>query len=115
MDQGFEAGMKNIQQDKPLPRLKVSCFHVLIGDEAFFLKPYLLRPFLYVQSRLNPHNENYNIRLCKAPRLVENALGILLKNGEYFLDQLQLKLKLQSLLLKELCFSHFFRVKQCYN
>ena len=63
--QRFEAGLMNIPIDKPLPGQNESCSHVLIGDEEFALKPYLMRPFPYRQSRLNPREENYNVRLCK--------------------------------------------------
>ena len=79
MGQRFEAGLMNIPKDKPLPGQNESCSHVLIGDEAFALKPYLMRPFPYRQSRLNPLKQNYNIRLCKARRVVENAFGILVQ------------------------------------
>jgi len=44
-DQKFEEGLMNIPKDKPLPGQNVSCSHVLIGDEAFALKPNLMRPF----------------------------------------------------------------------
>ena len=44
------------------------------------------RPFPYRQSTLNPHKENYNIRLCKARRVVENAFGILVQKWRIFLD-----------------------------
>ena len=47
MGQRFEAGLMNIPKDKPLPGQNVSCSHVLIGDEAFALNPYLMRPFPY--------------------------------------------------------------------
>ena len=110
MGQRFEAGLMNIPKDKPLPGQNESCSHVLIGDEAFALKPYLMRPFPYRQSRLNPRKENYNIRLCKARRVVENAFGILVQKWRIFLDQLQLKLKLQSLLLKQHVFCTVFCV-----
>ena len=66
MGQRFEAGLMNIPKDKLLPGQIESCSHVLIGDEAFALKPYLMRPFPYRQSRLNTRKENYNNRLCKA-------------------------------------------------
>ena len=42
MGQRFEAGLMNIPKDKPLPGQNESCSHVLIGDEAFVLKPYLI-------------------------------------------------------------------------
>ena len=69
-----------------------------------------MRPFPYRQSRLNPRKENYNSRLCKARRDVENAFGILVQKWRIFLDQLQPKLKLQSLLLKQRVFCTIFCV-----
>ena len=105
----------NIPKDKPLPGQNESCSHVLIGDEAFALKPYLMRPFPYRQSRLNPRKENYYIRLCKARRVVGNAFGILVQKWRIFLDQLQLKLKLHSLLLKRHVFCTFFFCCVPYN
>ena len=66
MGQIFEAGLTNIPKNKPLPVQNESCSHILIGDEAFALKPYIMRPFPYRQSRLNPRKKNYKIRLCKA-------------------------------------------------
>jgi len=59
MDQRFEAGLMIIPKDKPLPGQNESCSYLLIRDEAFVLKPYLMRPFPYRQSRLNPRKENY--------------------------------------------------------
>ena len=47
MGQRFEAGLMNIPKDKPLPGQNESCSPVLIGDEAFAFKPYLMRPFPY--------------------------------------------------------------------
>ena len=46
MGQRFEAGLMNIPKDKPLPGRNESWSHVLIEDEAFALKPYLMRLFL---------------------------------------------------------------------
>ncbi|KAJ8936919.1 hypothetical protein NQ318_012540 [Aromia moschata] len=58
--------------------------HVLIGDEAFALKPYLMRPFPYRQSKIDTRKEHYNMRLCKARRVVENAFGILVQKWRIF-------------------------------
>jgi len=61
----------NIPKDKPLPGQNESCSHVLIGDEAFALKPYLMRPFPYRQSRLTPRKENYNINCVRSEELLK--------------------------------------------
>lgn len=116
MGQRFEAGLMNIPKDKPLPGQNESCSHVLIGDEAFALKPYLMRPFPYRQSRLNPRKENYNIRLCKARRVVENAFGILVQKWRIFFRPIATEVETTILIVKTACVLHnFLRAKQCDN
>lgn len=116
MGQRFEAGLMNIPKDKPLPGQNESCSHVLIGDEAFVLKPYLMRPFPYRQSRHNPRKENYNIRLCKARRVVENAFGILVQKWRIFFRPIATKVETTILIVKTACVLHnFLRAKQCDN
>ncbi|XP_047990332.1 protein ALP1-like [Leguminivora glycinivorella] len=62
---------------KPLPGTTDPVPHVLIGDEGFGLKPYLMRPFPRAASLHDPQKTNFNYRLCRARRVVENAFGIL--------------------------------------
>ncbi|KAI4466169.1 hypothetical protein MML48_3g00010618 [Holotrichia oblita] len=52
MGQRFEAGQMNVPKYSPLPGENKRCSHVLVGDEAFALKPYLMRYFPYQQSRI---------------------------------------------------------------
>lgn len=48
---------------------------VFVGDEAFPLKSYLMKP--YPRRELNTDCKIFNDRLSRAKRTVENALGIL--------------------------------------
>lgn len=62
--------------DAPLP-------YVMVGDEAFPLKQYLMRPF----PRANIKGESeqvFNYRLSRARRVVENAFGIMAKKFAIF-------------------------------
>ncbi|KAF2889423.1 hypothetical protein ILUMI_16750 [Ignelater luminosus] len=84
MGQRFEANLMNVPRPKNLPGQNEPYPHVLIGDEAFALKPYFKRLFPYRQSRRDVQKKNYNTRFCRARRVVENAFGILAQEWRIF-------------------------------
>lgn len=49
--------------------------YVLVGDAAFQLNEYTLRP--YPANQLNSEKRTFNYRLSRARRVVENAFGIM--------------------------------------
>ena len=59
----------------PLPGRENPLPYVIVGDEAFPPKTYLLRPYPSRQSDLSRRIFNY--RLWRARRVVENVFGIL--------------------------------------
>lgn len=53
--------------------------HVIVGDEGFPLKSWLLRPYPASGTRdavMNERERTYNYRLSRARRVVENTFGI---------------------------------------
>ena len=62
-------------RENPLP-------YVIVGDEAFPLKTYLLKP--YPSRQLDLSKRIFNYRLSRARRVVENVFGILASRFRVF-------------------------------
>lgn len=67
----------NIPEDCALPGTNNVAPYVILGDEAFPLKRYLMRPYPGAQSIEDVEKRIFNYRLSRARRLVECAFGIL--------------------------------------
>ena len=66
-----------ILEDKQLPGTSCLTPHVIVGDEAFPLKTYLMIPYLTLQSKGDSKKSIFNYWLSRARRVMENAFGIL--------------------------------------
>lgn len=72
----LETNTLNVPGPKELPGMRVRVPHVIVGDEAFPLKTYLMRPYPAVQLD-DPLKKVYCYRHNRARRVSENAFGIL--------------------------------------
>lgn len=104
----LENGTLNTPEPRPLPGSEEPIPCVLIGDEAFGLHQNLMRPFPYRQSRQDERLTNYNYRLCKARRVVENAFGILAKRWRIFYRPIEAKTATINSIIKAACVLHNF-------
>lgn len=75
LSMALSEGTLNIPPPQPLPGRIKNVPHVIIADDAFPLKPYLMKPYPF-RNQPGP-NRVYNYRLSRARRVVENAFGIL--------------------------------------
>jgi len=76
--QKLEAGTMNLPKAKSIFDGGPSLPYCLVEDEAFPLKPYLLRPYLRGSKKeLSTEQHIFNYRLCRARRIIENNFGIL--------------------------------------
>ncbi|XP_036344933.1 protein ALP1-like [Rhagoletis pomonella] len=112
MGKKFEENLMNMPLPKNLPNQSQPCQCVLIGDEAFGLKPYLMRPFPYKQSKHDLRKEKYNYRLCRARRVVENAFGILAQKFRIFFRPIETKISTTILTIKTACVLHNYLIEK---
>lgn len=75
--------------------------HVIVADEAFPLKPYLLRP--YPGRRLPTDKRIFNYCLSRAQRISENAFSILSQHFRVFQRTLQVQPAVVDKVVKAAC------------
>ena len=76
LQSSLDNNMLDIPKPKPLPGSSDPIPHVIVADEAFPLKEYLMKPYPQ-RGGLDDAKRIFNYRLSRARRIVENAFGIL--------------------------------------
>ena len=90
LGKSLEASTLNIPNSKPPHNIEEPLAFVIVGDEAFPLKKYLIRPCPRVSARNDESKQIYNYRLTRARRVVENAFGTLTQKFRLFYGRIQL-------------------------
>ncbi|KAL3971396.1 KRAB domain-containing zinc finger protein [Sarotherodon galilaeus] len=75
LKEAMDTGTLNFPPADTLPGTDAMMPHMLIGDDAYLLRPDLMKPYPF--RNLNTDQRIYNYRLSRARRVVENAFGIL--------------------------------------
>ncbi|XP_008185414.1 uncharacterized protein LOC103310083 [Acyrthosiphon pisum] len=86
----LEMGKFNVPKEKNLPGTQCSVPHVIVGDEAFPLKTYLLRPFPGSTINGDIEKQIFNYRLSRARRVSENAFGHLVQKFRIYFRSINL-------------------------
>lgn len=78
----LDNGSLSIPDKRPLPNSLIQTPFVFVGDDAFPIKPYLMKPFPL--RHLETDKIEYNYRLSRCRRTIENSFGILVKVFKIF-------------------------------
>lgn len=84
----LENGSLYIPPNKALPETDIQAPFVILGDSAFPLKTYVLRPFSQIQALNYVKRRIFNYRHCSTRRVVENAFGILAQRFRIYLRKI---------------------------
>jgi len=115
-------GRLDVPPDTPIEENGDPMPYVMVADEAFPLKSYLMRPYSRATLGGNEGNKIFNYRLSRARRVVENAFGILSNHWRVFRTYIQIQPKsVDNIVLAAcclhnmLCQSHVIQVDEINN
>ena len=104
----------NIPKKRALPGTNTELPMIIVADEAFPLKTYMMRP--YPGRDLTNDKTIYNYRLSRARRISENAFGILQQKFRIFTRRLQGNPDNITMVVLAACVLHnFIRKNEGYN
>lgn len=85
----MDSGMVQLPDDDTLPHDTQPVPYFIIGDDAFALRPTMMKP--YGHRQLTRPERVFNYRLSRARRVVENAFGILANRFQVLMNTMQHK------------------------
>lgn len=85
----LESNLLGIPAPSKLKQSSITVPYMLVGDDAFPLKKYLMKP--YPGRFLTKEKNIFNYRLSRARRVVENAFGILAVRWQIFYSLINCK------------------------
>lgn len=106
LGRALEHGQLNVPRSRTLPGTNIELPMVMVGDEAFPLKSFLMRP--YPGKGLTDGKRIFNYRLSRARRISENAFGILVQKFRIFFRRLQGKPEHITTIILAACTLHNF-------
>ena len=102
----LENGSLRLPADEPLPDRVKNIPFLLVGDEAFPLKSYLMKP--YPNRNLDLTQRIFNYRLSRVRRIVENVFGILSSRFGVFQKHVPLEPEKVEKIVMAACVLHNF-------
>ncbi|XP_070515353.1 uncharacterized protein [Cardiocondyla obscurior] len=114
--QKFDNKRMNLPEPQPISANGICLPYVLIGDEAFPLTEYLLRPYPG-RGGLNKKRKIYNYRLSRARRMIESSFGILCSQWRILRRPINTKVETCMKIIQSIiCIHNWLRIKDIgYN
>lgn len=98
--QDLQNAAVDLPTPKPLPGRDVPFPYIFVGDEAFPLTTYLMRPYPgKTRSGLTEEMHIFNYRLSRTRRKIENAFGILTARWQILQKPLRMSVENSEMLI----------------
>ncbi|XP_046685250.1 uncharacterized protein LOC124370989 [Homalodisca vitripennis] len=104
LSENLEKGALGSQSFAPLPGTNIKVPHVILGDEAYPLKTYLMRPF--PGDNLDPAKRLFNRRLSKARQVIECTFGIISNKWRLLLKGIEVEPDFVDTIVQCICLLH---------
>lgn len=108
LSQALESNCLNIPTSRCLPDSTEKTPFVILADDAFALKRYMMKPFNFRNQNLSERVFNY--RLSRARRMVESTFGIMASRFRVLRTTIELSEKNVKLCVLAICALHNFLI-----
>jgi len=114
LSKALEQNTLKVPPAEILPQSEKRLPFVVVGDDAFPLKNYLMKP--YPHQGLPREQRIFNYRLSRARRIVENAFGILANRFRVFMSAIHLPPdKIESIVLAACVLHNYLRTTSAHR
>lgn len=96
----------NAPKPANLPGTDIMLPHFLVGDEAFALDTYMMKPYCRIDARANRDKAVFNYRLCRARRVTENSFALLSQVFRIFYTPISIRPEVVDDLILTACCLH---------
>lgn len=104
LNHALQTNSLGIPPARPLPGSNVTTPFVILADDAFALKPYIMKPFNFRNQNRAEHVFNY--RLSRGRRMIESTFGIMATRFRLFRTTIELSEKNVKLCILAVCALH---------
>ena len=111
LSRSLEENSLNIPEPSILDDTETVVPYIIVGDDAFPLRPYIMKP--YGKRALTVEERIFNYRLSRTRRIVENAFGILANRFRIFWSTMQCRPEVVQKVKMASCVLHNFLRTQC--
>lgn len=110
LSHALENNTLHIPSARPLPGRENPTPFVVVADDAFALKPYLMKPFAFRNQSIP--ERIYNYRLSRARRIIENVFGIISARFRVLRRTIELPRNKVKTIVCAICVLHNFLMSQ---